>query len=669
MHWGELSLGSQLPLSSVSGIGRIQSTYDALDTRNNEIRLITLQPVSANDDTVHCSISTRALANGQPYEALSYCWGDDNNRHDIVLQGRHWNVTENLFMALKRLRNPNAPRVLWVDALSINQSDVEEKNLQIPLMPDIYRTAEQVIAWIGEGDGISCHCFQLFREWRIAWRCLPPTGGTRQSIDSIFGAVSSTLSDTRAWKAAEDFFRRPYWTRMWVVQEAILGNTTLFHLGPEVLALQDLLDFSLLVSAIRNPKNASFITTGQRLMIEQCGSLAAYHIVLLAIQARTRSEQHFSYSYLLDRTLHLQCSDPRDRVYALLGLASLGPSSNQILITPDYNQPVANVYVGFVSSLIRSMSSLDMITLAGIGNRFSGSTLDVPSWVPDLQSQVRRVNYHSIGRSLDCSCCLEPDFEVSPNDRTLLTSGIICDSIAAYRSDFVSLRQTFVDCFALVSDWNKLQHPTGLSWLQVFFRTFIMDQGGSTFGEEHFISNAEKEVFCDLAAGFSCTLGNIINAHSIVSTGEAFDNYVNAMECWAKSRRLSDLDHSSSSENEMLGSSSSSIISKELQRWPFHEGSKHGMRTMLAFLGQLENTLKRSVFITKKGFIGVGPRLDIQICDRICIIPGCRVPLVVRKVDDHYLLVGDTYVFGMMQGEMTAKLGHADVELERMTFL
>jgi Heterokaryon incompatibility protein (HET) len=617
---------------------------------------------------IHCLLSTQSIANARPYEALSYCWGDESNKCDIILQGHAWNVTKNLFMALQQLRNSNIPRVLWVDALCINQSSKEEKNYQISLMPEIYSAAERVIAWMGEDDGVAYHCFQLFHQWGNAWRHLSPNGGLHQSIGSVFDVVSSTLSDTKSWKAAEDFFRRPYWTRMWVVQEAILGKHTFFQLGSEVLALMDLLDFSLLVSTVRSPENASFITSDQRLMVESCGSLAAYHIVLLGIQARIRSKQHFSYPYLLNRMLHLQCKDPRDRLYALLGLAKLGPSTNQILIAPDYNKPVADVYANFISSLIRSMSSLDMIAFAGTGNRRSGSTFDVPSWTIDLQSQIRKVNLYSIGGPFNCSYCLKPDFKVSIDNRTLRSTGVVYDSITAYRSDFISLYQAFVDCFALVSNWNELQHPTGLPWLQVFFRTFIMDTGGSTFGQED-TSKAEKNLFCNLAAGFSYVLGNLINAHTPVSTGTAFNDYVNAMDCWVRNPRPGDPDSRFKDEDEILGSPGGSIISEELLSWPFHEGSRVGISMMPAFLQKLNNTLRWSIFITTKGYIGIGPRLDIRIGDRICIVPGCRVPLIVRKVDDHYLLVGDTYVCGMMHGEVLDNLGNGEAELDTMTFL
>jgi hypothetical protein len=258
---------------------------------------------------------------------------------------------------------------------------------------------------------------------------------------------------------------------------------------------------------------------------------------------------------------------------------------------------------------------------------------------------------------------------VSIDNRTLHTTGVVCDSITAYRSDFTSLHQTFVDCFALVSNWNELQHPTGLPWLQVFFRTFIMDKGGSTFGQEHFTSEAEKNLFCNLAAGFSYALGNLINAHTLVTTGTAFNDYVDGMDCWVRNPRPGNPDSCFKDEDEILGSSSGSIISKELLSWPFHEGSRLGMRMMPAFLQKLNTILRWSIFITTKGYIGIGPRLDIRICDRICILPGCRVPLVVRKVDDHYLLVGDAYVCGMMQGEVLGNLGNGEAELETMKFL
>src|SRR5699024_9944047 len=87
---------------------------------------------------------------GHLYGALSYVWGIDVKPQSIMLDGCTFPVTSNLHAALINLRDHQIDRVLWVDAISINQDDQDEKSKQIPLMRTIYAQAAHVIVWLGE---------------------------------------------------------------------------------------------------------------------------------------------------------------------------------------------------------------------------------------------------------------------------------------------------------------------------------------------------------------------------------------------------------------------------------------------------------------------------------------------------------------------------------------
>ena len=84
------------------------------------------------------------------YEALSYVWGDPNVTRPISCGSTQLNVTVNLFAALLAVRSCSYPRLLWVDAICIDQKNIKERDQQVRIMGDIYSQAKQVLIWLGE---------------------------------------------------------------------------------------------------------------------------------------------------------------------------------------------------------------------------------------------------------------------------------------------------------------------------------------------------------------------------------------------------------------------------------------------------------------------------------------------------------------------------------------
>jgi hypothetical protein len=128
-------------------------TYHPLPPGERRIPLLQLLPGSGSD-YIQCDIINYTINVGRPfgmYEALSYCWGDPSNPRRIQVkdQGeaafRYMDITANLFEGLKRLRDPDMPRRMWVDAVCICQSDLEERGQQVGFMATIYAMASQVV--------------------------------------------------------------------------------------------------------------------------------------------------------------------------------------------------------------------------------------------------------------------------------------------------------------------------------------------------------------------------------------------------------------------------------------------------------------------------------------------------------------------------------------------
>lgn len=130
----------------------IYPSYSLLQDKH--IRLLHLEPATDSDAPIRCSFTTVSLANSPCYEALSYVWGDSTLLNTVKLDGFDVAISRNLFQALCRLRRRDADRILWVDAVCINQGDIDERSRQVSLMGSIYQGAERVVVFLGqEWDG------------------------------------------------------------------------------------------------------------------------------------------------------------------------------------------------------------------------------------------------------------------------------------------------------------------------------------------------------------------------------------------------------------------------------------------------------------------------------------------------------------------------------------
>lgn len=296
--------------------------YEALNTEKDELRLLHIKP-GEGDSPIKCSLEkvphgrfsrhdegiydwtigkgyqtsddlqtgatyenlewTAVRAKHQPlcwvpeYEALSYVWGDPPSTVDIDVNGQLVKVRENLKDALLALRLSNTERVMWIDALCINQDDIKERSAQVSRMPEIYQRAIRTISWLGTADTAALDAMDTLERlggsmahWR-AYRSPPSFYWYGPQFSYFFGVVDeisvvgperahallenlatpNDLSD-REWMALRNFFSdRPYWRRIWIVQEIVHSRDVIFQCGPRQMSLQTLMhlvSFQMIVS-------------------------------------------------------------------------------------------------------------------------------------------------------------------------------------------------------------------------------------------------------------------------------------------------------------------------------------------------------------------------------------------------------------------------------------
>lgn len=143
--------------------------YQPLAT-NRSIRLIRLLPSTIPSSTIECQLYEVSLDSKPAYEALSYVWGKSGLRYRIKCGMKEIAITYNCEAALRHLRRKRRVKVLWVDSICIDQSSVQEKNVQVPLMGEIYGSASCVLSWLGQGTDMASVAFKHMARICVASR-------------------------------------------------------------------------------------------------------------------------------------------------------------------------------------------------------------------------------------------------------------------------------------------------------------------------------------------------------------------------------------------------------------------------------------------------------------------------------------------------------------------
>jgi hypothetical protein len=319
-------------------------------------------------DEIECELRQRklpaqvSLDDTLAYEALSYAWGDPEKRGCIDLCGSRFPVTCNLVEALRHLRLSDRDRLLWVDAICINQYDKKEKEIQVQSMYTIYRLAQRVVAWLGLQDNASHRAFSLMSMVQ------------KQHGDPIASAVSLQIGngDSGQDHVVKKFMDRPYWSRAWIVQEMMAARSLVIQCGCEMVpyaALENLYPhgkpaFSSVSSITSKPYMFQFYNS-----LEQ---------KILRVNSR-----HLSCRSFLDCFLDRECKIRHDNIYAFLNLFS---DDIRRKIRVRYGDEIHELVLSLARAMIESMQSLYIIVIRGRQKPPHASDeewqLDMPSWCP-----------------------------------------------------------------------------------------------------------------------------------------------------------------------------------------------------------------------------------------------------------------------------------------------
>lgn len=306
------------PVSHISKIaeGSIVSQryiYQALNQNVDCTRFVKIEPTDNDKDPTVCTLLEIAFAERPKFEALSYMWGDESIKKLITLDGLEFPVGENLYDALNHLRKRAKDTLFWIDALSINQSDIEERNRQLHMMSHIYFRASTVVIWLGK----------KYLRYQGQLSVLEPPPPVNPSItgshmiptlDHDLEGVKKEEPHER--KMVQELIKDGYWNRLWIIQEIGRARKKQVCFGNLDMTWDNFIHFVTLH-----------------------GSSGSEGPLKMAHQLREKNAGAHKFRRLLEDHQRAECKEPRDKIYGLVGLAV-----DVVAFPMDYNKSLMEVW-------------------------------------------------------------------------------------------------------------------------------------------------------------------------------------------------------------------------------------------------------------------------------------------------------------------------------------
>ncbi|KAM0234106.1 hypothetical protein ACHAP5_010166 [Fusarium lateritium] len=607
------------------------NVYEYKPIGKSEIRLVTIKS-SGEDGQLEASIQNVELNPDDPikYTALSYCWGDAVNLVQIPCDGQFLPVTTALHEALVEIIKFTPHDALWIDQICINQDDIVEKSEQVSKMNLIYDKAETVLAWLGPatdstqvavdfvkkvGDIALPTVTDMFR-WDSYDEAHEDTKLERKEELSIEQSreLGIPFDDDESWAAFSEFFDRPWFQRMWTVQEIIQARKAVVVCGPYSLPWEHVSAaakwFCYKAISIHNdyPRQVDgMCLVTQMTAIAWRFKMGSEYLSELLGQ-KTRPTCKWSLRDLLEGLRPRLARDPRDKVFALLGISDVDRAyDGDKGMAVDYSLSVVDVFTQATEEIIKNdVVDINVIWAA----RQRNNDPDWPSWVPDWRLKTGFGCQWGIGKPFKNSSTEGQRSYVyipTTEPRSLAVRGKIIGRIS-YKSEYRHfgdifqqgrLREMYDACMQRLSSY-----PTGEDVKTAFGLTLI---GGLPLTKGLQSKETSVETYADMYMGF----------YDVTQMSQATPD--------AKATR-----------------------DEALQKY-------YAVGLDLSWLHEiLDAYCERRLVITDSGHMGLAHH-EVLEGDLIVSAVGLDWPCVLRaKSDDHkdgFEFIGDAYCHGMMNGE------------------
>jgi hypothetical protein len=578
------------------------------------------------NDILRGIICHMPFSNTGTYRSLSYVWGPEqpnNNKRLVVTPQGVLRIRTSLGAALQRLRQSTKELVLWVDSICINQEDEDEKAKQITLLPQIFQRATCTLAVLATDNKseqtvqtlLQIAAVQAYGSDMTKWP--KEVGFLRAHAPWIANGLPA--HDSSFWQNVEYFFRRPWFRRAWIVQEAIAARTVTLICGKWMF------DWNAIRSAMERVDQAFGAT-----------ALAdAWQPFMMLTEHREweARAQRRPLLDLLETFRYTKAGLQRDNFFSLLGLAS---DADKPLFEPDYRAPFEQIVRRFAQAFIEHGGGMRLLRLAGIGHpgHETGSGASrFPSWIPDWTRETynRGSLSSAIGRGVTFSASgkLEPWMEYDTEEDRLEVAGGLWQlkvmSVGRFCNEPSQRSRYFQEVDAMIEACQLI--PPGID-------------------RQHL-----KETVP--IAGALHPDSGVSSPTSISESYAAFRKVLKKDELRTKSMRGTEKGKGKGALPRDAGPRSE----KEPILTGFRERSKAYVALLDAYI------LGWKFFITDDGRCGIAPP-GVLPGDQIGIVSGGNVPFIFRhgpETDPGLLLVGECYVDCLMFGELVEPYNSEDV--------
>ncbi|EPE30488.1 hypothetical protein GLAREA_03455 [Glarea lozoyensis ATCC 20868] len=546
------------------------------------------------------------------YETLSYSWHNNEwndftteqkklyEPWEIICNGKNVTVQPNLWRALQRLRHRDRSRTVWADALCIDQSNDRERAQQVQIMSLIYSNALQTVIWMGESKQASveksldliCRIVNSWDERHPAEYWMTDDATSETLARRPTGPVAKEDDENFA---LSDLFRLSWFRRKWVIQEAVLSRSC------EIIWQNCSISWywvGLAAAIIRNQNIENLFISEP----SNTGICNAYLIFRLSSHEGLPSVQ-LTFLQLLRLTATFQATDPRDSIFALLGIQTKDHHpQNSPLFLADYTLDTETLFRKVAEKFMDHPEPLKFLvnteswTKTGATRNKEYITDSKPSWVPIWGKNAGfMLAPWSLQDGFHPARGLDFQRQITEDTSHLVVRGIGITTVLCREDE--NLRDSVWDL--LTCGMFKV---VSLEILELFSRTLTC--GRNAYG------GREREV------------------HALLSHFAAF-------LCANKDTSIDKIE--TSKANEHLDISVLNALAKD--------------GDAKAFEAVASNVCQNSrLFLTVSGHIGLGPR-QIGSGDVICVLGGADMPFALRRQDGCYTLVGDCYIDDVMEGQ------------------
>jgi hypothetical protein len=656
--------------------------YEPLNKSRSEIRVLCPHAIAGDSiDKLEFTIRTVSLNDKPKYWALSYVWGGPQETEPLCVAGQTFMATCNLREALKSVRNLMTTETLdlqlWVDAISINQSDMVEKSWQVDIMARIYSQAYCVNVWLGLSDHNTALAVELvskigsqdFNEGNP----LPDEQFLAICEDSMNRSLKQEKGDNLelVWALENLFHHRQYWTRAWTFQEFCLNRSVLWcgdswvSLGSAFIFIQRSRDLARRAQ-IAGPTFGNITPVLAEFV--QCIGGDIGLVLIERLKAGTFSEKDGDYwefneeeklGILLCQTIGRHASEPKDKIYSLLGLCKVD-------ITPDYSDSLSlgRLYQDTSALILKKTGSTELLTVllscAGLCNQ--NHLHGMPTWAIDWDTVAKAsVTYKVQNMAANNNFIAKyPPLHFSNSE--LFFQAIIIDEVVGVlvpRSKLLGepeavevlkffFNHTAREILPFILQYQP-RYKSGMSLFTAVLSTLLLGRdvlNGSDY-DRLFVDKRPCENFRKCAKVFL----------RFIDTWECTGNFVRSLESYFRLQRR-DPESEAVTRKHIVDNTIDKIFGFR-KGLPTHDEVLDACRCIIPPADGLSfhnktpfgpHANQMAVLKSKEGYIGAG-RAGIAAHDVICVLRDVSTPFILRPIGEKFALVSPCYIEGLMDGE------------------